>query len=271
MDERYTNSLINSAKNYFDGLQYLGKENNILRKDLLLYVVVNQWYNWAEWFEVSEEDKIKLQKFMDCLIRNNPGLEYLSTLSCIYYSNVNTPQTIWTWQKICDNLLVQTHDTLDVPIQVQRCSVTDEEESFEYVVMEDRWYAEYFPMIFSIDTLLINNVEYIVTETLTLNSIDDVETGIGFDEQIHVITISDWLTSVMPENSHIKFFDDLTVIEYPVGSTFSIIINKISGTPPWSEQYYYDQSGAQVPLYNGNGKGDDQYSTYYDDCTTGWV
>lgn len=112
MDERYINSIINSTSKYLYDLQYLAKSNPKDTKDIMLLDIVHNVYAWAGWFEVSEENKIKLQKVMETIIWNNSNLVLPEVTYEEYYFNVNIPQTIWTWQRVYDNL--NLNDDIDL-------------------------------------------------------------------------------------------------------------------------------------------------------------
>jgi len=112
MDEKYTNSVIDSTINYLYALQYLGSDNKKTLRDIHTLGIISNVYNWADWFEIAETYKNKLKKFMDCIIMRNSDLVLPSIIPGTYYSNVSSPQTIWTWQRVYDNLNVRTHETL---------------------------------------------------------------------------------------------------------------------------------------------------------------
>ena len=110
MDEKYTNAFIDSSLQYLNKLQYLARRDIKTLKDLSLLDIILDVYNKADWYEVSENDKIKLQKLLDCIYLRNPNLTLPTVIPGTFYSNVNTPQTIWTWQRIWDNLDVIVSD-----------------------------------------------------------------------------------------------------------------------------------------------------------------
>ena len=62
MSEKYTNSIIDSAKKYLFKLQYLANNDNKTLHDIHLLEIINGIYQWADWYEVSESDKIKIRK-----------------------------------------------------------------------------------------------------------------------------------------------------------------------------------------------------------------
>lgn len=116
MDEKYTNSFIDSLSQYLYKLQYLAASDRITLRALNSFKIFHWLYEWADWFEVSEKDKIKIEKLMNCLILRNSNL-VLPTIDplCIYYSNVSSPQTIYTWQNLCDNPDVVTYSDITPP------------------------------------------------------------------------------------------------------------------------------------------------------------
>lgn len=135
MDERYTISLIDSTKSYLYNLQYLAKDNAQTLKDISILDIFTNLYNWADWFEVSENDKIKLQKLMDCILFRNSDLTLPTIVPGTYYSNVSTPQTIHTWQRVYDNFDVITHITDPTVVEIIRTIETiglEDDLGFEF-------------------------------------------------------------------------------------------------------------------------------------------
>lgn len=106
MDEKYTNSIIDSTDNYLYNLQYLAQSSPIDLRDIMMLDIIHHTYAWADWFELSESTKIKLQAKMDDLIFSNSNLVLPTIISYTNYFNANIPQTIWTWQRVYDNLIV---------------------------------------------------------------------------------------------------------------------------------------------------------------------
>jgi hypothetical protein len=101
---KYTNAIINSTVKYLDNLQYLAKQDTKTAKDIHLLNIINDVYNKADWYEIPESSKIKIRKVMDEIILNNSNLVLPIQTFGTSYSNVNTPQTIYTWQKVYDQL-----------------------------------------------------------------------------------------------------------------------------------------------------------------------
>ena len=98
MSMKYTNSIIDSTVKYLDNLQYLAKQDNQTMRDIHLLNIINDVYNQTDWYEVTESNKIKIRKVMDDIILNNSNLVLPTQTFGTTYSNVNTPQTIYTWQ-----------------------------------------------------------------------------------------------------------------------------------------------------------------------------
>ena len=113
MDERYTNSIIDSTSDYLYRLQYLAQANPIDLKDIMTLDIIHNIYSWADWFELSETVKIKLQNKMNDLILSNSNLVLPAVTSYSQYFNVSIPQTIWTWQRVYDNLIVSEVNYID--------------------------------------------------------------------------------------------------------------------------------------------------------------
>jgi len=110
---KYTNSIIDSTVKYLDNLQYLAKQDTKTAKDIHLLNIINDVYNQTDWYEVTESNKIKVRKVMDDIILNNSNLVLPTQTFGTTYSNVNTPQTIYTWQKVYDNSTLTLNPMLD--------------------------------------------------------------------------------------------------------------------------------------------------------------
>lgn len=110
---KYTNSIIDSTVKYLDNLQYLAKQDTKTAKDIHLLNIINDIYNQTDWYEVTESNKIKVRKVMDDIILNNSNLVLPTQTFGKTYSNVNTPQTIYTWQKVYDQSILSLSPILD--------------------------------------------------------------------------------------------------------------------------------------------------------------
>lgn len=109
--DKYKNSIISSTDNYINDLQYLAKDDSKLLNDLFDLNILLKIWDWMDWTEYSESDKTKVEIKINDIIWKNPNLE-LATIEFKYYKNVNTRQNIWTWQRIYDNLNVNTINQL---------------------------------------------------------------------------------------------------------------------------------------------------------------
>lgn len=110
---KYTNSIIDSTVKYLDNLQYLAKQDTKTARDIHLLNIINDVYNQTDWYEVTESNKIKIRKVMDDIILNNSNLVLPTQTFGTTYSNVNTPQTIYTWQKVYDQSILSLNPILD--------------------------------------------------------------------------------------------------------------------------------------------------------------
>ena len=112
MDERYTNSLIDSTKKYLSNLQDLGINDPITIHDLNTFKMFHRLHVWATWMSAEEKVLRKLVKLMECVIRNNSNLKMTRVPTGIYYTNVNTFQTDYTWKRILDDPNLVIHETI---------------------------------------------------------------------------------------------------------------------------------------------------------------
>ena len=105
------NSIVSSVSKYLYNLQYLAKRSPKTVQDLMMLIICDEVYTWADWYQVSQRDQLKLRKVRESIINNNPEIIDDVTITNEFYKNVNTPQTIYTWERIYDDPLVQTFDT----------------------------------------------------------------------------------------------------------------------------------------------------------------
>lgn len=104
--DKYNIAYIESADKYLSDLKLLGKNTNVTLKDLMLYLIILDIYNSADWNEWHELTKIELQKKMNTILLNNPELIKLKIIPGIYPTNVNTNQSLYTWRTIFDTSTV---------------------------------------------------------------------------------------------------------------------------------------------------------------------
>lgn len=109
---KYSNSTVTSSVKYLQNLQYLARSDERTLNDLFDLYVINNVYQWACWYEVPEEDKYKVQKVMNNILNKNNNLTITDNTPLKYYTNTNTPQTMWTWNRIYDNLKVNEVNVL---------------------------------------------------------------------------------------------------------------------------------------------------------------
>jgi hypothetical protein len=102
--EKYPESIVTSSLKYLMNLQYLAKDPLNTLEDLLNLHIINTVYQWACWYEISETDKVKIQRVMNNILNKNTDLEITNNQPFKYYKNVSLPQSIWTWQRVYDNL-----------------------------------------------------------------------------------------------------------------------------------------------------------------------
>lgn len=110
--DKFAESIVTSSLKYLKDLQYLAKEDTNTVEDLFNLGVISDVYQWACWFGITEEQKVTMQKLMNSILGKNKNLTITNNTPFKYYKNVGLPQTIWTWQRIYDNLDVKTVNTL---------------------------------------------------------------------------------------------------------------------------------------------------------------
>ena len=101
------NSYIDSTKDYFLDLQYYAEDDPKTLDDL---------YNIQLIYDVSENycgENRKLDKIINNIINSNPKLRFVE-VNNKHYTNVNSKQNIWTWQRIYDNLNKDTICETDI-------------------------------------------------------------------------------------------------------------------------------------------------------------
>jgi hypothetical protein len=109
---------------------------------------------------------------------------------------------------------------------------------------------------FTILDLTVNGVQYGPGTPLTVTAPSGLMAGIGTDGNSYVTNITDWINSYVPAG--FTFWDDMKVVDRPVGSTFNLTISYFNACAGTTQQYTYnDSTGWTIP-------GPQTYSTY--DC-----
>lgn len=96
------NSFISSADKYLYGLSKLARFNNKTLKDLYLLSIIGVLQDYSCWYELPQEDYDKLEELSQCIILNNTDLDLYEGQTDMY-TNVNTPQKIYSWQNVLNN------------------------------------------------------------------------------------------------------------------------------------------------------------------------
>lgn len=115
-NEKYTCSLIDSIENYVYNLQYLSKTKRTTLRALNTYKIFHWLYSWADWFDTSELDKMKIEKLMNCLILRNSLIVFPTIVPQTFYTNVSSPQNMWTWRIFNTNTTVVTITVVELTV-----------------------------------------------------------------------------------------------------------------------------------------------------------
>jgi len=105
------------------------------------------------------------------------------------------------------------------PPQIKRCSLP-----YDYPAIEK--FGDGFPHTFTLNSMVLNGVEYVTSTTpvLHVNTPADLVIGIGLNNQTYPMNINDWLT-IIAKGSGFVFYDNVTVIDSPSSdSTLNISI-----------------------------------------------
>lgn len=109
--DKYSEVIITSTKKYVDDLEYIAKDNKKLLKDLYQLFILNNMVDWSCTYDIDESCKSKLVKWMNDIINKNPELPNLPYTDK-YYSNVNTPQDIYTWASLSHDMTAVNYLTI---------------------------------------------------------------------------------------------------------------------------------------------------------------
>lgn len=127
-----------------------------------------------------------------------------------------------------------------------------------YFAMERQYITANFPYTFTLNSLNINGIDYASGQVLTLNSNAELQVGVGLDGRSYFMNVVDWLNNIIPSSTKVVFYDDMNVIDAPVGTLFSISItlswyDGIGGLLT-SQNYFYTHIGfaiSEVGLVQG--------------------
>jgi len=108
------NSIVSSITKHLNELRYLAKDNKKAASDIMLLIIVDEIYDWAAYNNALQSEQLKIQKLRKQIIRNNTSLVEPIFRTNIYYKNVNLPQTLYTWQRVYDDVNSKDVNTFGV-------------------------------------------------------------------------------------------------------------------------------------------------------------
>lgn len=144
-----------------------------------------------------------------------------------------------------------TPTTTAPPLVATRCMLGNGNGLTGYYQMERTW--SYPTYTFTLDSLLLDGVEYANGETLVITGVGDLVTGVSpIDGLTYVMNINDWLNSISGvAASGFVFYDDMHAVDSPdVSSTFYVQITM--SNPDVTDVYYYDSSVGFTCESNGS-------------------
>lgn len=162
----------------------------------------------------------------------------------------------WSEGALCKvDLLRVINTTYSIP--KKRCTINvDSDDPYipnanPYFSMCKNYNSLEFPFEFDLLSLKINGYQYANNQSLILNDISELELAFGLDGKLYYSNSTDWINSIIPDSTGVKFYDDFNTIEYPIGTTIEIDIKFFNSTS--SDYYYrYNNDGFYIAI-------DDQY------------
>lgn len=122
------NSFITSTDKYLYGMSKLARYDKKTLKDMFLLSIIGTLQDWGCWYDLDEGSFSKLEELSECIILNNPDLELFSPQSFDYYTNVNTPQTSYSWRRMFDNCNTSNIDEVETDyMQMEDSSYSNQE------------------------------------------------------------------------------------------------------------------------------------------------
>jgi len=85
---------------YYDKLRYLGQTHDCTWEKTLFMVIVCDVAQWADFLDVEPEVQQKLHDLQQQFILKNSDFVKTRTAPDVFATNVNTPQTSWTWRTL---------------------------------------------------------------------------------------------------------------------------------------------------------------------------
>jgi len=155
----------------------------------------------------------------DCVIYTGPNI------SC---AGVTTGMTV---TQVLNNILKNT---------LIKCNGGDgEHEGTGYFKMERSWESP--PYVFTLNSMILNGVEYANGQTLVVTGKWDLIMGISLIDGLpYIMNVNDWLNSIPGvATSGFVFYDDMHVIYKPTRSSTYVIQIHVSFTNPNNSNNYY--------------------------------
>lgn len=103
-------SFIESASNYLHGMKRYARYDSGTLKDLFLLSIIGTLKDWACWYDLSDCEYKHLEELQKCIILNNSDLTLYEVPKNVY-TNVNTPQTDFSWRENYNPNHIDTFDS----------------------------------------------------------------------------------------------------------------------------------------------------------------
>jgi len=161
----------------------------------------------------------------------------------------------WVAGDVCKVELLRVINTTYESIFLQRCTINSSSNPDPYSGNTDNYYFQLskiwsddamYPFTFTIMALIINEVDYGTSQTFTINDITDVHVATGLDGRVYYTDVVDWVNSLIPSESKLKFYDDFNTKEHPNDLTFSIVIQMENYGGLYLGLYRYNNTGFYV-------------------------
>lgn len=110
--EEIKQSIVSTTAKYLMNLEYLAIDDKQLSNAVMALIIADEVFEWSDWAGTPSTEQQKLKKFRKDIIRNNPKIIEEMEITNESYKNINMPQTIYTWQRVYDNVDVITVDDI---------------------------------------------------------------------------------------------------------------------------------------------------------------
>lgn len=108
----FNSSINKSLHQYFQELRYIGVEDEMFKKYIMMSIIVYNVYYWGVYKDVTQDKQLQMITLLKNVLIHHPKMKIVRDIVISANANVNTPQTNLEWRNLADMEECITIDTV---------------------------------------------------------------------------------------------------------------------------------------------------------------